>query len=176
MGQFCRWPKCSSIEKPKLGHKAEGFPISLAGAIGRRLLPRRDELQLDIGGFTMAEVARLPGVPLHFDRSVILNHRPKLVGVPARYSLTDAPGGAACGVRVSLGHCRLPLSTVRATSLAQVKVEKQRFGINDTGFANRSTTDPQHPLWWACQHSPAQIRYFLRHLQQIVIWPAILTP
>ena len=89
------------------------------------------------------------------------------MGVLAPYSLTDAPGGAACGVRVSLGHCRLPLSTVRATSLAQVKVEKQRFGINDTGFANRSTTDPQHPLWWACQHSPAQIRYFLRHLQQI---------
>src|SRR5438270_803182 len=82
----------------------------------------------------MAEVARRPGVPLHFDRSVILNHSPKFMGVLARYSLTDGPSGAAFSVRVSLGHCLgSPYPLWVGTNLAQVKVEKQPFGMNETG-------------------------------------------
>ena len=64
--------------------------------------------QLNVGRFTVAEIACASAVPPHFDCPVDLDHGAKLFGVYAGYALTNQPGGAVHG-RDRIGHGRLSL-------------------------------------------------------------------
>src|SRR5882724_2995932 len=99
---------------------AEGGTVIDRNAKSSGTFPKTDEtalpfsrsrFELHVGSFAMAEVTCPPGVPLHLDRSVMLNNGAKLLGVLADHSLADMPGGAVGGRgRVNMWHCQSPLS------------------------------------------------------------------